>query len=114
MLLRFVSRVVYSDIFSLRPYISPCTGSESAMADNATVACSTDGDTTVPPPVPSETEKTAEAEKGEKTYSADELGKHTTDESCWIAIEGTVYDVTKVKAHILINICSALLLIAKH
>ncbi len=28
------------------------------------------------------------------TYSLDEVGRHTTPDDCWFAIEGAVYDVT--------------------
>ena len=88
--------------FFPQPYVWLYTVRQSAMADTATVATTNDESTTVPPPVPSETEKTEETEKvdsGEKKYSADELGKHNTEESCWVSIEGVVYDLTKVRAH---------------
>lgn len=46
-----------------------------------------------------------------KTYSIEDLANHNTEASCWIAIEGTVYDVTSfLKSHpapykILIKYC---------
>ncbi len=30
-----------------------------------------------------------------KTYTLDDVAKHTTADDCWLAIEGKVYDVTK-------------------
>ncbi len=30
-----------------------------------------------------------------KSYSMDEIAKHSSRESCWLIIEGNVYDVTK-------------------
>lgn len=33
---------------------------------------------------------------GAKTYTMSEVSKHSTKESCWIVIEGKVYDVTSI------------------
>lgn len=30
-----------------------------------------------------------------KTYSLEEVKKHTTDKDCWLVIHGKVYDVTE-------------------
>jgi cytochrome b involved in lipid metabolism len=38
----------------------------------------------------------APADKGDlKSYSFDDLKAHTTYDSCWLLLEGKVYDVTK-------------------
>ena len=39
------------------------------------------------------------AECTEKKFSGDELAKHNSEESCWMALEGTVFDLTKVETY---------------
>uniref|UniRef100_A0A7S0RGV5 Cytochrome b5 heme-binding domain-containing protein n=1 Tax=Pyramimonas obovata TaxID=1411642 RepID=A0A7S0RGV5_9CHLO len=36
-----------------------------------------------------------EAKEEKKVYTLEEVEKHTSAESCWIVVEGKVYDVTK-------------------
>lgn len=36
-----------------------------------------------------------DSEQKSEAYSLTEIGKHSTEQDCWMAIEGKVYDVTK-------------------
>jgi hypothetical protein len=40
-------------------------------------------------------EKMAAAATGGSTYKVEDLKGHATDKSCWLAINGSVYDVTE-------------------
>lgn len=35
------------------------------------------------------------AQEGEAAYTLDELAQHADEDSCWIAVEGIVYDITE-------------------
>lgn len=36
-----------------------------------------------------------DAQEGESAYTLDELARHADEDSCWIAVEGIVYDITE-------------------
>ena len=68
----------------------------STMADKQSTAAD-DKCETAKADAPKTDAPKADAAPAEKKHSAEELAKHKSEENCWIAIEGVVYDVTKVE-----------------